>query len=200
MSARRVRGLLVAAVLSAACTAAGVRAGPSLAPEAAAAQGERPNIVVVMTDDQTDAAMELMPSTQALLAEAGTTFENSYVNFPLCCPARATFLTGQYAHNHGILDNTPPAGGFDKFHADHGDDNLATWLEAAGYTNGYVGTASLAAGERKTLELELSKKKLRKVRRAMKSPQAKAKAKLEVVASGPAGGTDSATRAVKLRP
>jgi N-acetylglucosamine-6-sulfatase len=139
MAARRVRGLLFAAALSAACTAVGVRAGPSLAPEAAAAQGERPNIVVVMTDDQTDAAMELMPSTQALLAEAGTTFENSYVNFPLCCPARATFLTGQYAHNHGVLDNTPPAGGFGKFHADHGDDNLATWLEAAGYTNGYVG-------------------------------------------------------------
>jgi N-acetylglucosamine-6-sulfatase len=139
MAARRVRGLLVAAALSAACTTVGVRAGPSLAPETAAAQGERPNIVVVMTDDQRAGDVEEMPLTQALLAESGTTFANSYVNFPLCCPARATFMTGQYAHNHGILDNTPPAGGYAKFDAEHGDDNLATWLQDAGYTNGYVG-------------------------------------------------------------
>jgi N-acetylglucosamine-6-sulfatase len=139
MMPRRVGGLVAVAAVWIACAEAGVKPGLDLAPEAAAQQGARPNVVVVMTDDQTASSVKRMPRTQALLAEAGTTFANSYVNFPLCCPARATFLTGQYAHNHGVLDNTPPAGGFGKFHAGYGDNNLATWLQAAGYTNGYVG-------------------------------------------------------------
>ena len=35
----------------------------------------------------------------------GATFANSYTNWPLCCPSRATFYTGQYAHNHHVLGN-----------------------------------------------------------------------------------------------
>ena len=49
----------------------------------------------------------VMRNTLSLLAAHGTTFRNSYVSYPLCCPSRATFLTGQYAHNHGVL--TGPA-------------------------------------------------------------------------------------------
>ncbi|MFY1594799.1 sulfatase-like hydrolase/transferase [Micromonospora sp. WMMD737] len=48
---------------------------------------------------------------RSLLATAGTTFDNSVVSYPLCCPSRSTFLTGQYAHNHGVLGNQPPDGG-----------------------------------------------------------------------------------------
>jgi len=55
-----------------------------------------PNIVVIMTDDQEDTgSMGYMPKTHALLAEKGLTFENSFVNLPLCAPSRASFLSGQ---------------------------------------------------------------------------------------------------------
>ena len=46
-----------------------------------------------------------MPNVQQLLADQGTTFADAVDSFPLCCPARATFITGQYAHNHGVVGN-----------------------------------------------------------------------------------------------
>ena len=68
----------------------------------------RPNILVVMTDDMAAADVELMPNVQKLLAGKGTTFADAVDSFPLCCPARATFITGQYAHNHGVKGNFYP--------------------------------------------------------------------------------------------
>ncbi len=81
----------------------------------AAAAHARPNIVVIMTDDQTVESMRVMDNVKALIGAKGATFKNSFVNYSLCCPSRATFLTGQYAHNHGVLSNVPPNGGFDRF-------------------------------------------------------------------------------------
>src|SRR5687768_15746851 len=66
---------------------------------------DRPNIVVIMTDDQVETDVQYMPTTRALLEAGGTTFKFSYASYPLCCPSRTTFLTGKYAHNHRILDN-----------------------------------------------------------------------------------------------
>ena len=98
----------------------------------------RPNIVVVMTDDQTAEEIRFMPQTRALLGAAqGTTFSNSFVSFPLCCPSRATFLTGQYMHNHGVDGNGPPPnGGYAAL--DH-TNTLPVWLRSAGYTTGHIG-------------------------------------------------------------
>ena len=76
------------------------------------AAASRPNILVIMTDDQTVDQMRALPKTRALLAARGTTFANSFVDFSLCCPSRSTFLTGQYAHNHGVLANGGPHGGY----------------------------------------------------------------------------------------
>jgi N-acetylglucosamine-6-sulfatase len=67
------------------------------------------------------------------------TFRNSFVNYSLCCPSRATFLTGQYAHNHDVWGNAPPNGGFDRFEALHADNNLAVWLQNAGYHTVMIG-------------------------------------------------------------
>ena len=65
-----------------------------------------------MTDDQEDTgSMAYMPKTHALLAEKGVTFTNSFVNLPLCAPSRASFFTGQSAHNTGIKANNPVDGG-----------------------------------------------------------------------------------------
>ena len=67
-----------------------------------------------MTDDQTVESMRVMPNVQTLLANQGVTFDNSFVSYSLCCPSRATFLTGQYAHNHGVWGNAAPNGGYYK--------------------------------------------------------------------------------------
>ncbi len=57
-----------------------------------------------MTDDEPYGDARYMPNFRRL-ARRGTTFTNAFVSFPICCPARATFLTGQYAHNHGVKSN-----------------------------------------------------------------------------------------------
>ncbi len=102
----------------------------------AAAAADRPNVVVLMTDDQTVADMEAMPRTHALLGAGGVTFDRSYVSYPLCCPSRATFLSGQYAHNHNVLGLHPPTGGYARFDA---FESLPVWLERAGYHTAHVG-------------------------------------------------------------
>ncbi len=94
----------------------------------------RPNVIVVMTDDQNE-SMEGLASTQSLLAGQGTTFRNSYVSFPLCCPSRATFLTGQYSHNHGVFTTELPNGYNGLNHA----NTLPVWLRSAGYRTAMVG-------------------------------------------------------------
>jgi N-acetylglucosamine-6-sulfatase len=94
---------------------------------------------VIETDDQTLEETRVMRNVQRLIGDAGATFANSFVNFSLCCPSRATFMTGKYMHNHGVQGNLFPTGGFARFEALHGDDNLAVWLQRAGYHTGMVG-------------------------------------------------------------
>ena len=87
--------------LLAALAALALPAGAGARPASAAKDG-RPNILVVMTDDQAQADVAHMPNVKRLLARRGTTFADAIDSFPLCCPARATFITGQYAHNHSV--------------------------------------------------------------------------------------------------
>ena len=96
----------------------------------------RPNVVVIMTDDQDVASLAVMPNVRRLLAEQGMTFDNSFVSYPLCCPSRATFLTGQYPHNHGVLGNAPPDGGYYRL---KGEETLPVWLSRAGYQTAHIG-------------------------------------------------------------
>ena len=96
-------------------------------------------MVVIETDDQTRESIRVMDNVKALIGNKGARFENSFVNYSLCCPSRATFLTGQYAHNHGVLDNTPPDGGFPRFESLHGNNNLAVWLQDSGYYTALIG-------------------------------------------------------------
>jgi N-acetylglucosamine-6-sulfatase len=100
----------------------------------------RPNIVFVMTDDLDERSMEQLGGIQQVMGSNGTTFENAYVNFSLCCPSRATFLRGQYPHNHGILGNALPQGGEVKFRNLGLDKStIATWLNSGGYQTKYIG-------------------------------------------------------------
>lgn len=96
-----------------------------------------PNIVLVMTDDQALVDQSVMDKTNRLLGRQGTTFANAFATEPLCCPARATLLTGQYSHNHGVLSNRAPLGSLEAFGGR--EQTLAPWLAAAGYRTGIVG-------------------------------------------------------------
>jgi N-acetylglucosamine-6-sulfatase len=96
----------------------------------------RPNVLVIMTDDQTVESLRVMGNVKALLADQGTSFDSSFATFSLCCPSRATFLTGQYAHNHGVMGNAPPAGGYARL---DGSNTLPVWLQRAGYHTVHIG-------------------------------------------------------------
>lgn len=99
-----------------------------------------PNIVLLVADDLDLRTMERLPRLRRMLADRGTGFESAFVTDALCCPSRATILRGQYAHNHLILGNEPPRGGFEKFRRlGLEGSTVATWLKAAGYRTAYFG-------------------------------------------------------------
>ena len=100
----------------------------------------RPNIVFVMTDDLDERSMEQLGGIRQVMGSNGTTFENAYVTYSLCCPSRATILRGQYTHNHDILYNASPIGGEAKFrNLGRDQSTIATWLDDAGYQTKYIG-------------------------------------------------------------
>jgi N-acetylglucosamine-6-sulfatase len=102
----------------------------------AAGAVSRPNILVIETDDQAVESLRVMSNVQRLLIDRGTTFTHSYASFPLCAPSRSTLLTGQYAHNHGVLGNGGENGGFQVL--DH-SNSLPVWLQQAGYHTSLLG-------------------------------------------------------------
>jgi arylsulfatase A-like enzyme len=121
---------LVLVVAAAAC------ADPDATPTSSA-DGTRPNIVFFLTDDQSADQMTALPAVQELIAQRGTTFDNAIVPIPLCCPARASLMTGQYPHNHGVTSNDNAKGG--GFEGLDQSNTLARWLHDAGYRTAHVG-------------------------------------------------------------
>jgi N-acetylglucosamine-6-sulfatase len=119
--------------------AVAIAAGLAPARESTAAEPTvRPNVIVVMADDQAVESMRVMANVNALLAGQGAVFTNNYVSFPLCCPSRATFLTGQYGHNHTVMGNAAPQGGYEKLAPTHAN-TLPAWLRASGYHTIHIG-------------------------------------------------------------
>ncbi len=95
-----------------------------------------PNIVLILTDDQRWDTLWAMPTVKAQIVAKGTKFTKAFVVNPLCCPSRATILTGQYSHTHGVYTNEYPDGGFRKF---NDSSTIATWLQADGYRTALIG-------------------------------------------------------------
>jgi N-acetylglucosamine-6-sulfatase len=91
--------------------------------------GPRPNILIIMSDDQRYDQMEYMPLTRSLIFEQGITFDHAFVTTPQCCPSRSSILTGKYAHNHGVLTNV----------MDLEQPTLVQALHEHGYFTGLVG-------------------------------------------------------------
>lgn len=107
------RDLLHGLPLAAACTAGEPAAPPPVDPHVPVPNGRRPrNVLVVLTDDQRFDSFGFMGhpflTTPHLdrIAREGAWFRNAFVTTSLCCPSRATMLSGVYAHSHGVVDNT----------------------------------------------------------------------------------------------
>jgi arylsulfatase A-like enzyme len=147
---RRVALLaLPALILSSLLAASGPAAGTGASGDTTNRPSDRPNFVVIMTDDQRMETLSKMPQTQKLLTDKGVDFKNSFVVNPECCPSRAATLTGNYSHNTGVYRDQPPHGGVKSFVQHHNErSTIGTWLNDAGYTtalmgkylNGYKGT------------------------------------------------------------
>lgn len=110
---------------------------------------DRPNIIFILTDDQSKETLKYMPAVQAELMAKGMTFDNAFTVTPLCCPARASILRGQYIHNHRVLNNVKPDGGFYAFQKNNLEKStVATWLQEAGYRTALVGKYLNGYGEK----------------------------------------------------
>jgi len=104
-------------------------------PAAEAVQSRRPNIVMVMMDDMRWDELRFAPNVGRHITGRGLRFANSFSPLPLCCPARASFLLGQYAHNHRVLTVKSPYA----FGAFNDSRTVATSLRRSGYNTGMVG-------------------------------------------------------------
>lgn len=116
--------------------------GSGHAPPAAAPtlrQGQRPNIVFVLSDDLSRNLMKYMPQVQKMEKD-GVNFTNYFVTNSLCCPSRATTFTGNLPHNTGVFSNGGQDGGFAAFHS-RGEEKhtFATSMQAAGYRTALFG-------------------------------------------------------------
>jgi arylsulfatase A-like enzyme len=108
------------------------------APVTAVTADMRPNIVLITTDDMRESDLRWMPITRSLLLERGVRVSDFLSNHPLCCPARAEILTGQFGHNNGVQSNThPEVGGFTALRTPA--EHIGTWLQRSGYRTAFVG-------------------------------------------------------------
>ncbi len=113
------------------------------APEVTEKPQRRPNVLVIEADDMRWDDVRWMPHVRRLLQRTGLSFENSFAPYPLCCPSRASFLTGRYAHNHHVYSHLDPFG----FTAFRDGRTVATVLQRAGYRTGLVGKYLNGYGE-----------------------------------------------------
>ena len=97
-----------------------------------AAKAEKPNVVIIMSDDQDVDSIPVMRKLMANPEGSWVNFTSAFSNTSICTAARATLLTGQYSHTNGILGNNW-GGEFDN------ENTLAVWLDDAGYQTALIG-------------------------------------------------------------
>jgi len=99
-----------------------------------------PDVVLVVTDDQRVESLAPMTQVQDLLVARGTTYTEAMVPTSMCCPSRASLLTGRYAHQTGVWSNWGPTGGWWRFHEDGNEQHtLAVALDDKGYRTALIG-------------------------------------------------------------
>jgi arylsulfatase A-like enzyme len=111
-----------------------------VAPEGIDDGVDRPNIVVVVTDDMRNSDWQALRKTQELINDQGTVFPNFFLTTAVCSPSRASILTGLYAHNHGVTRNSGKNGGMDQFKQRNlAERSLPNALKQVGYRTGLFG-------------------------------------------------------------
>ena len=112
----------------------------------------RPNFVVIQTDDQSVEQYSgtwidsngrrrlIMPNAVRLIRQQGIRFSSYVTPAPMCSPSRASLLSGNYAHNHGVIRNEGDFAGWPAYRsrAIH-EENLPVWLQRAGYRTAHFG-------------------------------------------------------------
>jgi arylsulfatase A-like enzyme len=112
----------------------------------------RPSVVVIVADDMRwdEAGVKTalrerfppgyLPTIRGALVDKGFTARNAFVVNSLCCPSRASILTGNYSHTTRVWNNQNQLGrgGFVSFKR-HEDSTMATWFHRAGYRTAFVG-------------------------------------------------------------
>ncbi len=142
------RGLVTATIATVAMVLAVLTPGASAGGEEERRPGpapDRPNIVVILTDDERVGLTDAMPILRSRVKRQGTTFTNAMVPTALCCPSRASLLTGKFAPGTGVWGNgvaadPPLSGGQEAFVANGNEaQTLAVALGGAGYRTVLVG-------------------------------------------------------------
>ena len=132
--------LSVFLLVVAGCSGSGTSECVTSQQEEAESPADPPNIIFVLADDLDFASAQKMPEIGSLLVEEGLSFEKTFVSHPVCCPSRATILTGLYDHNHNVISNNFPSGGFEKFVLEgHEENSIAVRLQEEGYRTGFFG-------------------------------------------------------------
>src|SRR5690349_12138531 len=107
-------------------------AAAALGQKAAAAPAERPNILLVISDDQPLGTEWGLPTVRREVAGRGVEFTHAYATTPVCCPSRSGMMTGQYTHNHRVYFNKVPRNLDQR-------TTVQRHLQEAGYTTGLFG-------------------------------------------------------------
>src|SRR5215207_2420459 len=110
---------------------------PSASTPTDRARTGRPNVVLILTDDMRADELRYLPKTRRLLVARGVRFSTAISPHPMCCPARAELVSGQYDQINGVRHNTGPWGGAKRLRDP--DDTIGRWLQAAGYRTSYHG-------------------------------------------------------------
>lgn len=111
----------------------------------------KPNIVFILTDDQDNVLDGTTPleAGKRLIRDRGAQFSNAFVTTPICCPSRASILTGRYLHNTGVTNNTIPGGcNSQAWREGLEQKSFATYLSSVGYKTMYAGKYLNQYGEK----------------------------------------------------